>query len=78
VSEFIPKKALGKFMHVTDEPLKRPTGKSLVFFMGAGFCPFCAAERWAIVEALKNFGTWEGLIEDKSAGHDENTLTCPR
>lgn len=77
MSEFIPKKALGKFMHVTDEPLKRSTGKSLVFFMGAGFCPFCAAERWAIVEALKNFGTWEGLVEDKSAGHDEKYLNVP-
>jgi hypothetical protein len=77
VSEFVPKKVLGKFMHVTDEPLKRDSGKSLVFFMGAGFCPFCAAERWAVVEALKNFGTWEGLVEDKSAGHDEKYLNVP-
>lgn len=77
MSEFIPKKVVGKFMHVTDEPLKRSTGNSLVFFMGAGFCPFCAAERWAIVEALRNFGTWEGLVEDKSAGHDEKYLNVP-
>jgi thiol-disulfide isomerase/thioredoxin len=77
MSEFVPKKVLGKFMHITDEPLKRSTGKSLVFFMGAGFCPFCAAERWAIVEALKNFGTWEGLVEDMSAGHDEKYLNVP-
>lgn len=77
MSEFIPKKVLGKFMHVTDEPMKRSTGKSLVFFMGAGFCPFCAAERWAIVGALGNFGTWEGLVEDKSAGHDEKYLNVP-
>jgi hypothetical protein len=77
VSEFVPKKVLGKFMHVTDEPLKRPSGKPLVFFMGAGFCPFCAAERWAIVEALKNFGTWEDLVEEKSAGHDEKYLNVP-
>lgn len=77
MSEFVPKKVLGKFMHVTDEPLKRPSGKPLVFFMGAGFCPFCAAERWAIVEALKNFGTWEDLVEEKSAGHDEKYLNVP-
>jgi hypothetical protein len=77
VSDFVPKKVLGKFMHVTDEPLKRSTGKSIVFFMGAGFCPYCAAERWAIVEALKNFGTWQGLVEDKSAGHDEKYLNVP-
>ena len=77
MSSFIPKKVLGKFMHVTDEPLKRPGGKSLVFFMGAGFCPFCAAERWAIVNALANFGRWDGLVEDRSAGHDEKYLNIP-
>jgi hypothetical protein len=64
-------------MHVTDRPLKIPSGKSLVYFMGAGFCPFCAAERWAIVKALERFGKWEGLVEDKSAGHDEKYLNVP-
>jgi hypothetical protein len=77
VSSFVPKKVLGKFMHVTNEPLKRPGGKSLVFFMGAGFCPFCAAERWAIVNALGNFGRWEGLVETASADHDEKYLNIP-
>ena len=77
MSSFIPKRVLGKFMHVTDQPLKRPGGKSLVYFMGAGFCPFCAAERWAIVKALERFGRWEGLVEDKSAGHDEKYLNVP-
>lgn len=74
---FVPKRVLGKFMHVTDQPLKRPGGKSLVYFMGAGFCPFCAAERWAIVKALERFGKWEGVVEDKSAGHDEKYLNVP-
>ena len=77
MSSFIPKKVLGKFMHVTNEPLKRSSGKSLVFFMGAGFCPFCAAERWAIFNALSNFGKWEGVIEGISAGHDEKYLNVP-
>lgn len=77
VSEFIPKKVLGKFMHISDRPLQRASGKALVFFMGAGFCPFCAAERWAIVHALSHFGTWEGLAEDRSAGHDEKYLNVP-
>lgn len=77
MSSFIPKKVIGKFMHVTNESLKRASGKSLVFFMGAGFCPFCAAERWAIVEALGKFGKWEGLVETTSAGHDEKYLNIP-
>ncbi len=77
MSSFVPKKVLGKFVHVTDEPLKKPSGKSLVFFMGAGFCPFCAAERWAVVNALSNFGRWEGLVETTSADHDEKYLSIP-
>ncbi|MGH9993433.1 MAG: DUF929 family protein [Nitrososphaera sp.] len=77
MSSFIPKKILGKFMHISDEPLKRSEGKSLVFFLGAGFCPYCAAERWAIVNALRNFGSWEGIVEDRSAGHDEKYLNIP-
>jgi thiol-disulfide isomerase/thioredoxin len=77
VSSFIPRKVLGKFMHITDKPLKRQSGKSLVFFMGAGFCPFCAAERWAIIKALSNFGSWTGLVETSSADHDEKYLNIP-
>lgn len=77
MSGFIPKKVLGKFMHISNEPLKRPSGKSLVFFMGAGFCPYCAAERWAIISALSKFGTWEGIVDDSSAGHDEKYLNIP-
>ncbi|MEM2139651.1 DUF929 family protein [Nitrososphaera sp.] len=77
MSSFVPRRVLGKFMHVTDQPLKRDGGKSLVYFMGAGFCPFCAAERWAIVKALERFGKWEGLVEDKSAGRDEKYLNVP-
>lgn len=61
-------------MHVTDVPLKRESSKTLVYFMGAGFCPYCAAERWAIIEALRRFGEWKNLIDDKSAGHDEKYL----
>jgi thiol-disulfide isomerase/thioredoxin len=76
-STFIPKKALGKFMHVSDQSLKQSSGKPLIFFMGAGFCPYCASERWAIVRALNNFGSWQGLVETTSAGHDEKYLNIP-
>ncbi|MDQ3976447.1 MAG: DUF929 domain-containing protein [Thermoproteota archaeon] len=76
-STFIPKKVLGKFMHVSNHPLKNSSGKSLIFFMGAGFCPFCASERWAIVSALSNFGNWQGLVETASADHDEKYLNIP-
>jgi hypothetical protein len=76
-TSFIPKKVLGNFMQVSNQPLRRPSGKTLIFFMGAGFCPFCGSERWAIVSALTNFGSWEGLVETTSADHDEKYLNIP-
>ncbi len=77
MSTFVPKKIMGKFMHISDHPLKRLGGKSLVYFLGAGFCPYCAAERWAIVKALGNFGSWQGIVDDRSAGRDEKYLNIP-
>lgn len=68
-TSFIPKKVLGKFMQVYSQPLRRPGGKTLVFFMGAVFCAFFASERWAIVSALTNFSSSEGLAETTSADH---------
>jgi len=39
------------------------TGASVprVFYFGAEYCPFCAAERWSSIIALSRFGTWTGL-----------------
>jgi Domain of unknown function (DUF929) len=45
-------------------------GKPEVLFIGAEFCPLCAAERWAIVEAFSRFGTWSGLDETTSSPWD--------
>jgi hypothetical protein len=36
-------------------------GKPEVFFDGAEYCPFCAANRWGMVVALSRFGTFTGL-----------------
>ncbi len=32
-----------------------------VFYLGAEYCPFCAAERWPTILALSRFGTFSGL-----------------
>jgi len=32
-----------------------------VFYLGAEYCPFCAAQRWSTIIALSRFGTWSGL-----------------
>ncbi|WP_298339791.1 DUF929 family protein [Ferrimicrobium sp.] len=45
-------------------------GKPELLYIGAEFCPFCAAERWAIVGALSKFGTFKGLELMESSGTD--------
>lgn len=54
--------SLDQVRRASDEPLL-VGGKPLVFFMGAEWCPFCATERWALVEATSRFGKWSGLRE---------------
>lgn len=36
-------------------------GKPEMLYMGAEYCPYCAAERWPMVVALSRFGTFAGL-----------------
>lgn len=45
-------------------------GKPQVFFMGAEYCPYCAAERWSVVEALSRFGTFTALKTTHSSSTD--------
>jgi hypothetical protein len=45
-------------------------GRPEVLYIGAEFCPFCAAERWALVSALSHFGTWSGLEITHSSSTD--------
>ncbi len=52
-------------------------GKPEVLYMGAEYCPYCAAERWAMVVALSRFGTFSGLSTVHSSSTDQypNTPT---
>ena len=43
------------------QPLLTSAGKPEVLYMGGEYCPFCAAERWALTAALSRFGTFTGL-----------------
>ena len=69
-------KIIGKFVEVSKETTRR-NGKLFVFFMGAEHCPYCAAERWAIVRALSKYGQWSGLKQTMSAARDEPFLNLP-
>jgi hypothetical protein len=45
-------------------------GKPEVLYIGAEYCPYCAAERWAVIVALSRFGTFTGLAPIRSAAKD--------
>ncbi len=50
--------------------LKGPSGKPLVIYVGAEFCPYCASERWSFIVALSRFGSWNGLALSRSSSTD--------
>jgi hypothetical protein len=45
-------------------------GKPLILYVGAEYCPFCAAERWPVVVALSRFGTFSTLKLTASSSDD--------
>lgn len=50
-----------------DQPaLTGPNGHPELFYVGAEYCPYCAAERWAIINALSRFGTFSNLSQLQS------------
>ena len=51
-------------------PALTADGKPRVLYIGAEYCPFCAAQRWAVVAALSRFGTFTGLGTTTSSALD--------
>lgn len=45
-------------------------GKPQIVYIGAEFCPYCAAERWSVIVALSRFGTFQGLHLTTSSSTD--------
>jgi hypothetical protein len=52
-------------------------GKPFILYYGAEYCPYCAAERWAMVIALSRFGSFSKINTSHSASEDTfpNTQT---
>ena len=52
-------------------------GKPQMLYIGAEFCPYCAAMRWSMAIALSRFGTLSPLhgIHSSSTDTDPNTAT---
>jgi thiol-disulfide isomerase/thioredoxin len=54
---------------ITGTPLVN-NGKPEVLYMGAEYCPYCAAERWSMIVALDKFGTFTGIEYTESSATD--------
>jgi hypothetical protein len=59
--------------------LKGAGGKPQVLYIGAEYCPYCAAQRWSMIVALSRFGTFSNLHLTTSSSSDvypsTNTFT---
>jgi hypothetical protein len=56
-------------------PALTSAGKPELVYIGAEFCPVCAAQRWALVVALSQFGTFTNLQQTSSAARDGGVPT---
>jgi hypothetical protein len=68
---------LGSYFGTVNGTALTSGGKPEVLFLGGEYCPFCAAQRWAITNALSRFGTFSGLTTTHSSSTDSypNTPT---
>jgi hypothetical protein len=48
---------------LTGNPVTTADGKPVVLYVGGEFCPYCAAERWAMLAAFGRFGTFSNVSE---------------
>jgi Domain of unknown function (DUF929) len=61
----------GKIQTITGNPKAlTANGKPELLYVGAEYCPYCAAERWAMIVALSRFGNFSGLATVHSAVSD--------
>lgn len=56
-------------------PLTGGSGHPEFFYVGGEYCPYCAAERWAIINALSRFGTFSKLSQIQSYEYNVPTFS---
>jgi hypothetical protein len=66
--------AASKPQTISGTPLGTAT-KPTLLYIGAEFCPFCAAQRWAMINSLSRFGTFTGLQTIRSSEDNLATFT---
>lgn len=60
---------------LSNQPILMLDGKPGVLYVGGEFCPYCAAERWALVSSLSRFGSFTDLKVTASSHTDVDPAT---
>ncbi|HWF22678.1 MAG TPA: DUF929 family protein [Acidimicrobiales bacterium] len=55
---------------LSNQPILMLDGKPGMLYVGAEYCPYCAAERWALISSLSRFGTFSNLKVTASSHTD--------
>ena len=78
----LDKVGAGSVTSYNPSPIKAVTGATLtsankpeMLYIGAEFCPYCAAMRWSMAVALSRFGTLSTLHGTHSSGTDTDPNT---
>ncbi len=56
-------------------PLMGPNGHPQFFYVGGEYCPYCGAERWAMINALSRFGTFSNLSQIQAYEYNVPTFS---
>ena len=67
--------SLGSYFGTANGTSLTSGGKPEVLYLGGEYCPYCAAQRWAMVNALSRFGTFSGLTTTHSSSTDVDANT---
>jgi hypothetical protein len=67
--------SMGSYFATVDGTALTQNGKPEVLFIGSNYCPFCAAQRWAMINAFSRFGTFTGLTTTHSSSSDTDPNT---
>ncbi|MDA8196840.1 MAG: DUF929 family protein [Actinomycetota bacterium] len=76
-SATVPTSSIPLPVAVKNTPVLTNNAKPVVLYMGADYCPYCAAQRWPLIVALSKFGTFSNLHTTASSSTDvyPNTQT---
>jgi len=61
--------------HSGQPPLTGSHGHPEFFYVGGEFCPYCGAQRWAIINALGRFGTFSNLSQTQAYEYNVPTFS---